>query len=39
MSYEISSRIPAETVRRWALRAFVVGLGLGVVAAAVALLN
>jgi Mg/Co/Ni transporter MgtE len=39
MSYEISSRIPAETVRRWALRAFFVGLALGVVAAIVALLS
>jgi hypothetical protein len=39
MTQNLPNRIPADTLRRWILRAFVVGLALGVVAAITALMN
>ena len=39
MNQSFSNQIGSDVLRRWILRAFVVGLALGAVAAVVALLN
>ena len=39
MADNIPNQIPAATLRRWVLLALIVGLGLGLVAGTVALLN
>ena len=39
MSQALSNRIPAETLRRWVLRAMVVGFFVGLAAGIAALLN
>jgi hypothetical protein len=39
MAENIPNQIPAATLRRWVLLALITGLGLGIIAGTVALLN